>query len=483
MADVLRADRANALVLAGGPRELRCLGLLRDVARIAAVLPAPRSGSHIAFAFDHDRRAFLAALLATWHRGHAVALPSSARLRAVGPVLAQPEVLLLAHDTGAGTGLHVPSLLAADDEDRDGDAPGDDVALVGPLTLHWPRPDGSLRTRHVTAADLRARLHRCIDELRLPAGAALQNVFGPAFPPALLPGLLAPLGAGATVLGDDEPRAAGSGPFAAHTLLAPASRLRDLARGEVELGALRQVVTVATELDATTVARLRERRIAVGTTTPLEALDPRRTALEHALLDTGDARDAAVAIVDGPGQARAFAAVVAKTVDAAAGPRLSALVPGTSFELFALPELVRDRDGQIDDETLLLRLGRAADGSVPCRSLQFETVGGPAGTARFRTRVPHDFFAFAGHFPTYPVLSGAAQLHELVLPCLRLALGDGIVTTAFHDLKFLSRIGPGDTVEIAVSSPNGAVVDFEILRDGVRCSSGRVTLLEEVPAP
>ena len=100
--------------------------------------------------------------------------------------------------------------------------------------------------------------------------------------------------------------------------------------------------------------------------------------------------------------------------------------------------------------------------------------------ARYRAAVPIDFFGFAGHFPGYPVLSGAVQLHELVLPCLRAVLGDTFAVTAFHDLKFLARIAPGDTVEVALR-PAAGRCDFTITRGDVRCSTGRAVLAEGTP--
>ena len=58
------------------------------VARVHGALPPPRPGSSLVFAFDDDRAAFLAALLATWLKGHGVALPADPRRGSVAPVLA-----------------------------------------------------------------------------------------------------------------------------------------------------------------------------------------------------------------------------------------------------------------------------------------------------------------------------------------------------------------------------------------------------------
>ncbi|MBX3464587.1 MAG: hypothetical protein KF830_15570, partial [Planctomycetes bacterium] len=118
----------------------------------------------------------------------------------------------------------------------------------------------------------------------------------------------------------------------------------------------------------------------------------------------------------------------------------------------------------------------------PRRALAFTAAPtAPGEPMRFATTVPPDHFGFAGHFPTYPVLSGAVQLHELVLPCLRLAWGQ-VAPVAFTDLKFLARIAPGDAVEVVVRTVGGDRCEFEILRAGTRCSTGRVSLRAE-PRP
>ncbi len=97
----------------------------------------------------------------------------------------------------------------------------------------------------------------------------------------------------------------------------------------------------------------------------------------------------------------------------------------------------------------------------------------------FRTRVPEDYPYFEGHFHSYPVLAGAVQLHELVLPCLRRARPGGGQLSALSGLKFPSRIAPGDTVDVTLGFRDGShEVDFRIDRDTVRCTHGRLTLTD-----
>jgi 3-hydroxymyristoyl/3-hydroxydecanoyl-(acyl carrier protein) dehydratase len=138
--------------------------------------------------------------------------------------------------------------------------------------------------------------------------------------------------------------------------------------------------------------------------------------------------------------------------------------------------LPRDPDGTLARERLLRLFGRNANGRLPSQRLLFREST-PDGVRTFRTKVPADFFGFEGHFPPYPVLSGAVQLHELVLPCVRAEIGEGVETAGFQDLKFLARIAPGDTVVVAVRRDHvRGTCDFEITRGTVKCSTGRVLL-------
>lgn len=171
-----------------------------------------------------------------------------------------------------------------------------------------------------------------------------------------------------------------------------------------------------------------------------------------------------------------------------------ALVPGLLAPLAAGASLGRDaaaadlviapRGATIAGAVRVVSIDLPAEPPPPAVShapLAFAAVTPADGEgARYRAAVPTDFFGFAGHFPGYPVLSGAVQLHELVLPCVRAVLGDGIAVAAFHDLKFLARIAPGDTVEVALR-PSAGRCDFTITRGDVRCSTGRVALAAGTP--
>jgi len=94
-----------------------------------------------------------------------------------------------------------------------------------------------------------------------------------------------------------------------------------------------------------------------------------------------------------------------------------------------------------------------------------------------RARLPEDWVFFEGHFRGYPVLAGVAQLHELVLPCLRWARADAGALRELSGVKFPARIRPGDVVEVTLRWVDAShEVDFEIARGDVRCTHGRLSL-------
>ncbi|MHC5209625.1 MAG: hypothetical protein ACYTG2_02780 [Planctomycetota bacterium] len=104
-------------------------------------------------------------------------------------------------------------------------------------------------------------------------------------------------------------------------------------------------------------------------------------------------------------------------------------------------------------------------------------MSGGRTTADFRVTVPADYVFFDGHFEGYPVLAGAVQLHEFVLPCLRRVLTERFVLTGLSGLKFPRRIRPGDRVEVRLAFEEGASdVDFDLAVDGERCTHGRLAL-------
>lgn len=111
-----------------------------------------------------------------------------------------------------------------------------------------------------------------------------------------------------------------------------------------------------------------------------------------------------------------------------------------------------------------------------------ESRDGERRVYSFRTHLPEDYIFFEGHFPTYPVLAGAVQLHELVLPCLKRVQPKFTGVTKLTGLKFPARLGPGQPVEVVLRlEEDGARGNayFEISRDGVSCSTGRLSFVAD----
>ena len=87
-----------------------------------------------------------------------------------------------------------------------------------------------------------------------------------------------------------------------------------------------------------------------------------------------------------------------------------------------------------------------------------------------------DHPAFAGHFPGAPMLPGvvlAALVFEALVaaPALAQRLGGA---AQIDQVKFLSPVGPGSSLRIALSA-QGSGVAFEIWRAATRVAHGRLS--------
>jgi len=452
--------------------------LAAAAAALAARLPPQTAGSHVAFAFERDLLACLVAMLATWSRGHAVALPADARRASVGPLLSRPEVVAFVHDTEAGIGIRVDVAEAPA-------APRGKAALppLGPITV-WKRPaDGGPGCR-LGAEQLRQDVRAAADALQLHAGEPVLDLFTAGFPLALVPGVLAPLQLGCPLLlprtRDDDDVLAALRAHEAAVVLAPTPTLRRFARLAVHGSPRLRAFTLTEPLDEPSRARLAERGVEVRHLGP-EPTDPACAAVLAEAYRRG-AEDAAAVTVHLPteGQTRVFA-VFAGAAAAGLQPTESPAA-GSEVDVRVLPRLPRDGNGVLPPEAVLRCFGRHADGSLPVRDLAWQFAW--EGERRFvgRTQLPDDFFAFAGHFAGYPVLSGAAQLHELVLPCLRRAR-PGALVRELRDVKFLTRIRPGHALEVGLTpSADGSSVEFEIKCGVTRASSGRLLCIAAADA-
>src|SRR5690606_10356228 len=207
-------------------------------------------------------------------------------------------------------------------------------------------------------------------------------------------------------------------------------------------------------------------------------------ALEEALRGVPGVSDAAVVSVDaGPGRgAQILAALVASAVTV--GDVRSALLE--RFDPSVLPRrfvfvdaLPREENGKLTRAGLLRLFGLTPAG----RPVVWEASFGATETTREGERlrhevaitVPEDFGYFDGHFAGYPILPGAAQLTELVLPRLRALHPELGEVRRFSKLKFLGRIQPGDEVRV-VLDVRGPSVSFEIKKGHETCSAGAIEL-------
>jgi len=89
--------------------------------------------------------------------------------------------------------------------------------------------------------------------------------------------------------------------------------------------------------------------------------------------------------------------------------------------------------------------------------------------------VPADHPAFPGHFPGRPILPGVVLLDRL-LALVSAATGRGVAGTLIANTKFLSPVGPGETLRFAwLEQANGAI-RFDIEAGGRAVATGLLTL-------
>jgi 3-hydroxyacyl-[acyl-carrier-protein] dehydratase len=78
--------------------------------------------------------------------------------------------------------------------------------------------------------------------------------------------------------------------------------------------------------------------------------------------------------------------------------------------------------------------------------------------------------SFAGHFPSFPVLPGAALL-DATLQAIQLARGIDLKDWQIASAKFLDTVRPGDALRLEHAAPNGRQIRFTLrVADRVVCS-------------
>jgi len=114
------------------------------------------------------------------------------------------------------------------------------------------------------------------------------------------------------------------------------------------------------------------------------------------------------------------------------------------------------------------------------------TIGGitrEGERIRVALELPAELLSFQGHFTEVPILPAVAQIDWAVaLAREQFALPARFV--GLRALKFLHIIQPSKDVTLELSrSPDGRTVDFEYLRGGTACSSGRIEFADDASGP
>ena len=514
---------------AGGERSTA--ELMRDAAWVAGQLPAATPGSHVLVAVGQDRYAFAAALLGTWLRGHAAALPPHTGRDAILRLAQRAETVAVLHDTTTQAPLRVDALLAT--------TPGDQASPAQPLVL--PELLATLYTEDMRAwpqrrPQLLGEAQLLIDTFGLGPGLRFVSTLAPCNAYGLMLGVVVPLLSGGAFSREvTRVVAAGRG----EVLVSAPAHLRDAAPGM--LAGFGKVFSSRAPLTAAVASReiidlfgatqsgsvgyrllpdeeafrpLAGVTVAVGADGALKGAgafgefaleDPAELGadgrftlvervgvasealLERRLAAISGVREVAVVGVRG----ELLAAVVAPGWDEAGlMARLRAEGSGTSAampsRIVCVERLLRDDTGRYSRARLLMLFARAADGTPLNFELEWrgEEVSHEAGREQrvYRAHVPADYGYFVGHFPGYPILPGAAQLSDLVLPCVRRARPELGPLALMTRVKFLDRVRPDQDVEVVLSwrEPEPSV-EFALRRADTLCATGKLSFAAVPP--
>jgi hypothetical protein len=388
--------------------------LLQQAQQVCDHLPAATPGSQIAIACGHDRRAFAAALIGTWLKGHGAAIVENSLRERIIPVLDRPPVALLLHDTESARSLQVPRLLASQPTQKD-IAQLSDLTASPLLTIHVQTDDGALHWCSWNADELALAIDKCASQAA--------NAQPPA-PAAQTPGLVSSMFANTLV-----PLRLGKG-LDSH---APINAL------QFNIPGVPSTATAHREL--------------------LDEVLANDDVTDAAVVCTADNR--ILLGIAGSGAAR----VAAERDDAR-----------------AFKEIPRDPNGQPKIAEVFLAFGLGRRGNAITRELAWQVTTCEVDTATLRTTIPVNYHFYEGHFESYAVLAGGVQLHELIMPCLRQLCGEIPALNKLDSIKFLARIGPGDTVDIVLQrSSDPSKLTFEVRKQDTKCTSGRLQFATGVP--
>jgi len=222
----------------------------------------------------------------------------------------------------------------------------------------------------------------------------------------------------------------------------------------------------------------------------------RRVALlevEECLRQQSDVQDAAVVAVPAEGGRghQLLAAIVPASNEAFELATKLREALREKFEPSCLPKRIlsvdaipKDENGKVPRDRLLRLFDLNVDGQPVNWKLEWgkPTKGHAKGRESFEisARIPEDYAWFEGHYENFPVLAGAVQLKEFILPTVSRAFPELGSVLSMSRIKFSSRIVPGD--EVCVRVDRGARlgrVQFEIRKFSEICSRGVLVLSEE----
>jgi acyl-coenzyme A synthetase/AMP-(fatty) acid ligase len=566
MTRLLGLHGADDLV-AFGDRGPRSAGqLLADAAVVAAALPEPTAGSHVLLVFQHDRYLMAVALLASFHRGHAVTLPPNTRRDSIFELSERPETVAILHDTEAGIPLKIEKLLA-----EGAPQPPLAQATLPPreviATVFTSGTTSAMTPWPKTAGQLLGEAWMLGESFGVERGARLVGTVPPGHIYGLLYTVLLPMLRGASFLRETPLHAEAIGARVAEhragVLVTVPTHLRSfeavdpqamcsvsrvfastaplpedvaasfLARhgvavtevlGSTETGGIawraRTPGARFSPLPEVEIAVDPEVRLLVDSpfvdprferpflTADLAELDERGTfvhlgradgvvkvggkrvslpAVEEAVREIEGVNDAALVSVDaGPGRGAQILAAIAANQVTASDVRAALLA---RFDPSCLPRrcvfvesLPREDNGKLARASLLRLFGLTPGG----KPIAWEVEVGPAETSREEDRarheipvtIPEHFGFFDGHFTGYPILPGAAQLTELVVPRVRELHPELGRVAGFRKMKFLGRIEPGDRLRVLLDV-HGATATFEIRKASEICSAGALDFHSE----
>lgn len=138
-----------------------------------------------------------------------------------------------------------------------------------------------------------------------------------------------------------------------------------------------------------------------------------------------------------------------------------------------LSRLPRESNGKLMRSQLLRLFGFDDQGHAMDPKVVFDNIESSAATALASVTIPMQYVAYSGHFDVYPVLAGAVQLEELVLPLVRRERPEWPALRELRQVKFTGRIEPGDNVQVQVQFREHRCL-FDIRKQAKLCASGEL---------